>query len=63
MVHPQYRQLEQLEQLPDFSILASERSLTLDFPEDWLQEHPLTSAELTTEQGLLEKFGLELTIS
>jgi exopolyphosphatase/guanosine-5'-triphosphate,3'-diphosphate pyrophosphatase len=58
-----FKYVEQLEQLPDFSILASEHSLTLDFPEGWLQEHPLTSAELTNEQVVLEKFGLELTIS
>jgi exopolyphosphatase/guanosine-5'-triphosphate,3'-diphosphate pyrophosphatase len=58
-----FKYVEQLEQLPDFSILASEHSLTLDFPEGWLQEHPLTSAELTHEQVVLEKFGLELAIS
>jgi exopolyphosphatase/guanosine-5'-triphosphate,3'-diphosphate pyrophosphatase len=55
--------VEKLEQLPDFTIQASENLLTLDFPENWLQQHPLTGAELDSEKLALEKLGIELSIS
>jgi exopolyphosphatase/guanosine-5'-triphosphate,3'-diphosphate pyrophosphatase len=55
-----FKYVERLEQLPDFSILASKKSLTLDFPEGWLEEHPLTASELEGEQVALGKAGLEL---
>jgi exopolyphosphatase/guanosine-5'-triphosphate,3'-diphosphate pyrophosphatase len=42
-----FKYAEQLEQLPDFSILASEQALDLDFPEGWLADHPLTARELS----------------
>ena len=58
-----FKYVEKLAQLPDFSILASEQSLHLDFPEDWLEEHPLTARELTGEQDILAKTGLTLTFS
>ncbi|RLA49520.1 MAG: Ppx/GppA family phosphatase [Gammaproteobacteria bacterium] len=58
-----FKYVEKLTQLPEFSILASEQSLTLDFPEGWLQEHPLTARELLEEQSVLAKIGVELAIS
>ena len=53
----------ELEQLPDFSLLASEQRLTLEFPQDWLQDHPLTAQELDEERDLLGKIGVELSFS
>ena len=55
--------MEQLAQLPDFSILASESAITLEFPEGWLKEHPLTARELEGERVALAKIGLELNYS
>jgi len=55
--------VETLEQLPDFSISASKRSIALDFPAGWLEEHPLTDQELADEQSALAKLGLDLSIS
>ncbi len=57
-----FKYVEQLEQLPEFTVLASENSLTLDFPENWLEDHPLTAFELEREQSTLGKLGLELNI-
>ena len=57
-----FKYVEKLAVLPDFSILASGESLTLEFPEGWLEEHPLTASELAYEKNALEKLGLELTI-
>ncbi|MEZ5502898.1 MAG: Ppx/GppA phosphatase family protein [Halioglobus sp.] len=58
-----FKYVENLEQLPDFSILPSENALTLDFPAGWLADHPLTARELEAEQGALRKAGLKLTIT
>jgi exopolyphosphatase/guanosine-5'-triphosphate,3'-diphosphate pyrophosphatase len=58
-----FKYVSKLALLPDFSIRARDHSLALDFPEGWLEEHPLTARELKEEQGVLEKIGVELTIS
>jgi exopolyphosphatase / guanosine-5'-triphosphate,3'-diphosphate pyrophosphatase len=58
-----FKYMEKLEQLPDFSIAAREKSLALDFPKGWLEEHPLTARELENEKAVLGKVGLKLSIS
>lgn len=55
--------VEHLEQLPDFTILASENLLTLDFPDNWLEQHPLTATELNREKRTLEKFDIVINVS
>ncbi len=57
-----FKYVERLEQLPDFSICAADQSLQLEFPDGWLDQHPLTAQDLTVEQSYLGKLGLELTI-
>ena len=56
-----FKYVETLAQLPQFLILAGERSLRLEFPEEWLAEHPLTARELEVEQQAMAKLGLELS--
>jgi exopolyphosphatase/guanosine-5'-triphosphate,3'-diphosphate pyrophosphatase len=58
-----FKYVEILEQLPDFSIEAGDRSLALAFPKGWLATHPQTERELGAEQVVLGKAGLKLTIS
>jgi exopolyphosphatase/guanosine-5'-triphosphate,3'-diphosphate pyrophosphatase len=58
-----FKYVEKLAVLPDFSVLASEESLSLDFPQNWLAEHPLTAWELEQEQSALGKVGIALHIS
>ncbi|MEH6610955.1 MAG: Ppx/GppA phosphatase family protein [Halioglobus sp.] len=58
-----FKYVEQLEQLPDFTINAGENFLALDFPENWLEQHPLTASELTGEITALGKMGIVLTVS
>ena len=58
-----FKYVEQLEQLPDFSILASEQQPDPGFPRELAAGTSANCRELTTEQGVLEKVGLELTIS
>ncbi len=55
--------VEQLESLPKFRITAGEKGLKLQFPKDWLSQHPLTSFELREERLQLRKLGLRLSIS
>lgn len=57
-----FKYVEQLEALPDVRITAKERRLKLQFPKDWLAQHPLTSQELRQERVQLRKLGLRLTI-
>ena len=57
-----FKYVERLEQLPDFAIGASHQALRLEFPQGWLEDHPLTAQDLVAEQNLLGKLGLELTI-
>jgi exopolyphosphatase/guanosine-5'-triphosphate,3'-diphosphate pyrophosphatase len=48
------------EPLPEYTLSAGKRSLTLRFPEGWLDEHPLTRADLEQESAYLKagKFKL-----
>jgi exopolyphosphatase/guanosine-5'-triphosphate,3'-diphosphate pyrophosphatase len=58
-----FKHVEKLERLPDFTLEAGPDSLSLTFPPDWLEQHPLTARELATEQEVFGKLGLELVIS
>ncbi len=57
-----FKYVEQLEELPKVRISAKVRGLRLQFPGDWLQQHPLTSHELREEKAQLRKLGLRLAI-
>ena len=57
-----FKYVEQLEQLPDFSIRASARTLQLGFPSAWLTQHPLTHQELQQEKATMSRLGLRLLI-
>ncbi len=58
-----FKYVERLALLPDFSISAKKKSLTLAFPENWLNEHPLTARELELEREVLAKLDIKLKIS
>ncbi len=42
------------------SILNKEQQLTLKFPENWLEQHPLTQADLEQEKACLRDIGIQL---
>ena len=56
-----FKYVEALAQLPDFSLDAGEEAISLEFPEDWLEEHPLTARELESEQQAMAKIGIDLS--
>lgn len=47
--------------LPEIEIKAGRRGVRLAFPAGWLDEHPLTRADLETEARYLKKAGFKLT--
>lgn len=57
-----FKYVEQLEELPDFSIEASDTVLRLGFPDGWLAQHPQTRHELDQEQRQFRKLDLSLEI-
>ena len=49
--------------LPAFSLQASKNALALQFPEHWLEQHPLTQADLEQEATWLRGMEFELTFN
>jgi exopolyphosphatase/guanosine-5'-triphosphate,3'-diphosphate pyrophosphatase len=45
---------------PDIQVTAKDKSVKLEFPEDWLADHPLSRADLKTERKHLATFGITL---
>ena len=58
-----FKYVETLEQMPEFTIATSEQSIALGFPENWLEQHPLTASELAQEQKVLAKMDMNLEVS
>ena len=46
--------------LPQFKLSAATDSIKIIFPDQWLESHPLTAADLETEAGYLEPTGIKL---
>ena len=48
--------------LPDLKLLAERKSVKLHIPTKWLEQHPLTHADLETEMRHLDdiRYTLEL---
>ena len=57
-----FKYVEQLEFLPDFRIEAGNQSIRLQFPEHWLEQHPLTTYELKQERAQLKRAGFNLKV-
>jgi exopolyphosphatase/guanosine-5'-triphosphate,3'-diphosphate pyrophosphatase len=48
--------------LPSFTLAAKKNTLTLSFPKDWLDENPLTAADLEEDALRLKGVGIELSV-
>jgi exopolyphosphatase/guanosine-5'-triphosphate,3'-diphosphate pyrophosphatase len=46
--------------LPEISIKVNGNTIDLSFPSDWLDKHPLTLVDLSTEQGFLQAADIQL---
>ncbi|HSF18424.1 MAG TPA: exopolyphosphatase [Vicinamibacteria bacterium] len=49
--------------LPPIAAATAKTHLSLAFPDGWLEEHPLTRADLEAEARVLKKIGFELAFS
>lgn len=49
--------------LPDMRITVNKNRINLEFPDKWLNQHPLTSVDLATEQGFLQAADIKLMFS
>jgi len=49
--------------LPPITLNATAHTLEMQFPKDWLTEHPLTSADLQQEMEYLRAEGLRLKVT
>jgi exopolyphosphatase/guanosine-5'-triphosphate,3'-diphosphate pyrophosphatase len=58
-----FKYVEQLEYLPEFRVAAKDQRIELQFPEQWLQQHPLTAYELREEKLQLQKLGIRLRVA
>lgn len=50
------------EPLPPLSLVADGKVLTLSFPQGWLEEHPLTQADLEQEQEFFQSSDYRLVV-
>ncbi|MDH5785552.1 MAG: exopolyphosphatase [Chromatiales bacterium] len=50
------------EPLPIVEVTAAEQGTALSFPGGWIEEHPLTAADLELEQGWMQREGYRLTV-
>ena len=57
-----FKYVEQLETLPSFRVSAKSRRIKLQFPNGWVEQHPLTVYELRQERAQLRKLGIRLSI-
>ncbi|MEM6544395.1 MAG: Ppx/GppA phosphatase family protein [Pseudomonadota bacterium] len=57
-----FKYVEQLEQLPTFTVNASAMTLRLEFPKDWLKQHPLTAKELEQQKDAFRRLNLRLQL-
>ena len=48
---------------PEFELVGDERGYELNFPGEFLDEHPLTKADLTQEQTYLQNAGYKIKLS
>jgi exopolyphosphatase/guanosine-5'-triphosphate,3'-diphosphate pyrophosphatase len=48
--------------LPEVKLTVKGRNITLELPQRWIKEHPLTLEDLEQERGYLKEAGFRLTI-
>jgi exopolyphosphatase/guanosine-5'-triphosphate,3'-diphosphate pyrophosphatase len=58
-----FRRARRAESLPPLHLAASSQRLTLQLPADWLEQHPLSQADLEQEITPMTELGLALSLS
>ena len=57
------KHVEEMEDIPDLSVCASGETLTLTYPQDWGEAHPLTIWEIQQSKPSFEKLGITVSLS
>jgi exopolyphosphatase/guanosine-5'-triphosphate,3'-diphosphate pyrophosphatase len=57
------KHVEEMEDIPDLSVCANGETLTLTYPQDWGEAHPLTIWEIQQSKPSFEKLGLTVSLS
>jgi exopolyphosphatase/guanosine-5'-triphosphate,3'-diphosphate pyrophosphatase len=57
------KHVEELESIPDLSVCATGETLTLTFPRDWGEAHPLTIWEIQQSEPSFERLGISVKLS
>jgi exopolyphosphatase/guanosine-5'-triphosphate,3'-diphosphate pyrophosphatase len=58
-----FRRGRRAESLPPMKLGATRQRLRLNLPAAWLEQHPLSGADLQQEQAPMAELGLELELS
>jgi exopolyphosphatase/guanosine-5'-triphosphate,3'-diphosphate pyrophosphatase len=58
-----FRRARRAESLPPMRLAANSKSLRLSLPIAWLEQHPLSEADLQQEQAPMAELGLRLELS
>jgi exopolyphosphatase/guanosine-5'-triphosphate,3'-diphosphate pyrophosphatase len=57
-----FRRARRAESLPSMRVAAASKSLRVELPAAWLEQHPLTRADLEQEQSPMAELGLKLDL-
>ena len=58
-----FRRARRAESLPQMNLRATSKSLRLKLPSNWLEQHPLSQADLQQELAPMAELGLKLELS
>lgn len=58
-----FRRARRAESLPQMQLVAGSKSLRLKLPGAWLEQHPLTAADLQQEQAPMAELGVKLDVA
>ena len=57
-----FRRARRAESLPQMRLAATSQRLRLSLPADWLEQHPLTEADLEQERAPMADLGARLEL-
>ena len=57
------KHVEEVESIPDLAVCAKGETLTLTYPKDWGEAHPLTIWEILQSESSFTRLGIALTLS
>ena len=56
------KHVEVVEEIPDLSVAAKDDTLTLTYPREWGEDHPLTIRDVEQSVPAVKRLGITLTL-